>query len=45
MFKLYNRIIFFGTVGFRMEQEFLSKILSVFFFVRVLACSIMSSSV
>ena len=33
MFKLYNRIIFFGTVGYRMEREFLSKALGAFFFV------------
>ena len=33
MFKLYNRIIFFGTVGYRMEQEFLSKALDAFSFV------------
>ena len=34
MFKLYNRIIYFlGTVGNRMEQEFLSKALDAFSFV------------
>ena len=34
VFKLYNRIIgFFGTVGNRMEQEFLSKAYGAHFFV------------